>query len=263
MAKLPRVTAKVFGGSAPLSEIGQFGSAKAGTPNNTQDVATIQALSAYDNGWGSAVVTSKNFPPMEEVTGVLKTISYQTCYLLQEGVPEYDINTEYSNTSIVKSTSGSNLSFYLSLQNGNVGHALSDTDYWVKATDPAIDGPWINSTSANINLTTVTNTGTYNIDLSGILPNDGNNYECLFRYSISRQDGNDYDTTYRIKSSDDTKTWFEDYVEGDPDRSTNIRRKAGQLVAIVGSSRKLKLEITQVNLSASSLDLIMYRRCGA
>lgn len=133
MAKLTRVTAKLFGGSAPLSEIGQFGSALAGTPTNTQDVATIQALSAYDNGWGSAVISSRNFPPIEEVNGVLKTLSYQNCYLLQEGVPEYDANTEYSNTAIVKSISGNELIFYISLQNGNIGNSLSDTNYWARA----------------------------------------------------------------------------------------------------------------------------------
>lgn len=133
MTKLQRVTGKVFGGSAPLDQIGQFGSAKAGTPFNTQDVATIQALSAYLNGWGSGVVTSRNFPPIEEVTGVLKTISYQACYLLQEGIPEYDVNTEYSNTSIVKNINGNELNFYISLQNNNVGNALTDADYWSKA----------------------------------------------------------------------------------------------------------------------------------
>lgn len=134
MTKLARVKGKVFAGSAQLSDIGQFGSALAGTPTNTQDVATIQALSAYDEGWNSAVITSRNYPPIEEVNGVLKTISYQTCYMLQEGIPEYDIGTEYSNTSIVKSVNGTRLDFYISLQNNNVGHALSDTDYWAKAT---------------------------------------------------------------------------------------------------------------------------------
>ena len=136
MAKLTRVTGKVFGGdaTATVGGIGQFGSAAIGTPNPTTDVATIQALQAYSNGWGSAVVTSRNFPPIEEVTGVLKTISYQACYTLQEGIPEYDIGTEYSNTSIVKSISGTQLVLYVSLQNGNIGHSLTDTDWWAQVT---------------------------------------------------------------------------------------------------------------------------------
>lgn len=135
MAKLTRVTGKVFAGSAQaiIGGIGQFGSALSGTPNPTTDVATIQALPAYENGWGSAVVSSRNFPPIEEVNGVLKTISYQNCYLLQEGAPEYDINTEYSNTSIVKSISGNELIFYISLQNNNIGNPLTDTTYWARA----------------------------------------------------------------------------------------------------------------------------------
>lgn len=132
MTKLTRVTGKVFGGAATATTggIGQFGSAATGTPNPTTDVATIQALQAYSVGWGSAVITSRNFPPIEEVTGVLKTISYQTCYNLQEGVAEYDINTEYSNTSIVKSVNNGIITFYASLTNNNIGNSLSDTDYW-------------------------------------------------------------------------------------------------------------------------------------
>lgn len=134
MTTLSRVTGKVFGGSAPLEEIGQFGSAKAGSLVNTQDVATIQQLPAYDKGWGSAIITSRNFPPIEEVTGVLKTISYQNCYLLQEGVPVYDVNTNYSATSIVKVVDGTNLSFYVSLVDNNIGNSLSDGTKWAKAS---------------------------------------------------------------------------------------------------------------------------------
>lgn len=134
MTTLTRVTGKVFGGNAPLEECGVFGSAKAGSPDTSTDIATIQSLPAYLLGWGSGVVSSNNFPPMEEVTGVLKTISYQACYLLQEGCPVYDINTEYSATSIVKNISGNVLQFYISKQDGNIGNSLTDTDWWQLAT---------------------------------------------------------------------------------------------------------------------------------
>lgn len=131
---LTRVTGKVFGGEAPLDEIGQFGSALLGTKLNTQDVATIQALEAYSQGWGSAVITSRNFPPIEEVTGVLKTISYQACYSLQAGVPVYDIATDYGVGDIVKVASGSTLTFYVSQTTPNIGQSLSNTTYWKPAT---------------------------------------------------------------------------------------------------------------------------------
>lgn len=129
---LTRVTGKVFGSNAPLAEIGVFGSAKAGTPTNSTDVTEIQSLPAYLLGWGSGVVSNNNFPPMEEVTGVLKTISYQTCYLLQEGIPTYDADTHYSNTSIVKTTSGNQLILYISKKSDNQGNPLSDTDSWAQ-----------------------------------------------------------------------------------------------------------------------------------
>lgn len=141
MAKLTRLTGKVFAGQAQLTDLGVFGSAASGTPTNPTAIDTesqLQSGTAYDEGWTSAVITSKNFPPIEEVNAVLRTISYQACYLLQEGAPEYDINTEYSNTSIVKSINGNELSFYISLQNGNKGNSLSDTDYWVKAVFPML-----------------------------------------------------------------------------------------------------------------------------
>lgn len=134
MAPLTRVTGKVFGSTAPANEIGQFGSALAGNPTTTSDVATIQALSAYTNGWGSAVVSSDNFPPMEEVTGVLKTISYQACYSLQAGIPIYDNGTEYGVGDVVKVVTGKQLDFYVSINGtGNIGKGLADTTYWSKA----------------------------------------------------------------------------------------------------------------------------------
>lgn len=136
MSILTRVTAKLFGGSADPSivgQIGQFGSAQAGTKLNTADVATIQALPAYSTGWAAAVITNKNFPPIEEVTGVLKTLSYQNCYLLQEGIPIWDAGTEYSATSVVKSFSGNTLTFYKSKVDGNINHSITDDDYWTPA----------------------------------------------------------------------------------------------------------------------------------
>ena len=147
MAKLTRLTGKVFAGTADLEDLGVFGSAKAGNPTNptgTNTEAQIQSGTAYDEGWTSAVVTSRNFPPVEEVNGVLRTISYQNCYILQEGIPEYDVGTEYSNTSIVKDINGSQLTLYVSLINNNIGNPLTDTDSWAQVT--------INNAPSNSNL---------------------------------------------------------------------------------------------------------------
>lgn len=134
---LQRLTGKVFAGNADLTDLGVFGSALSGTPTNptgTNTEAQIQADAAYEEGWTDAVVTTKNFPPIEEVNGVLRTISYQICYLLQEGIPVWDTNTEYSNTSVVKVINGQQLDFYISqqTQSGNIPQS-DDGINWKKA----------------------------------------------------------------------------------------------------------------------------------
>ena len=135
MAKLTRVTGKVFGATASTTntpvEIGQFGSAKAGTYNATNDVATIQNLSAWSNGWIDAVTPTDQFPPLPEMTGVHKVLSYQNAYVLQEGVPEYDAGTTYYENSICKGVNNEgSLVLYKSLVDNNTGNALSDNNYW-------------------------------------------------------------------------------------------------------------------------------------
>lgn len=199
MTTLTRVTGKVFGGSAPLTEIGVFGSAKAGAGINSQDVATIQGGTAYDEGWGSGIVTSENFPPMEEVTGVLKTISYQACYLLQEGIPVYDANTEYSATSIVKNFSGNILEFYKSAIDGNIGNPLTDNTKWVKAE-----------------IIGTRDIGVPQITLNQLLVNPPTNCIWLEGQELLRSDypnlASIYDTTYNLpEDTDATKFRLPDF----------------------------------------------------
>lgn len=102
MAKLTRVTGKVFGSQAsPTGDvdngayISQFGSAQAGTYVGTDDVAMIQNLPAWEQGWIGACVEEDQLPPLPERTGVDKVLSYQECYLLQQGMPEWDSATTY------------------------------------------------------------------------------------------------------------------------------------------------------------------------
>lgn len=130
MTILTRVTGKVFGSQAPLDEIGVFGSAKAGSGINSDDVATIQGNVAYLQGWGSGIVSAQNFPPMEEVTGVLKTISYQACYALQSGVPIYDANTEYGKGDIVKLSNGVQLEFYIATRDATTDDHTPNINKW-------------------------------------------------------------------------------------------------------------------------------------
>ena len=131
MAKLTRLTAKIFGetadGTLTDPEIGQFGSAKAGTYNGTGDVATIQGLSAWSNGWVDAVTPEQQFPPLPEMTGVHKVLSYQEAYLLQQGVPEWDSATTYYTDGFCSKAG----KIYISQSDNNLNNdPASDTVNW-------------------------------------------------------------------------------------------------------------------------------------
>lgn len=128
MTNLQRVQEKIFASNAPASEVGQFGSAVTGTKVETTDIATIQALGAYTEGWGAAVVSDRNYPTLQEMNGVLKVLSYQTAYAMQKGVPEWNSGTTYYIGDICKGVGNGNL--YISKVNENIGNAVTDSTYW-------------------------------------------------------------------------------------------------------------------------------------
>lgn len=139
MPKLTRITNKIFGQNATAigdnPQIGQFGSAKAGTYIGTTDVETIQELSAWSNGWVDAVTPQNQFPALPEMTAVHKVLSRQTAYLYQEGIPEYDIDTTYFKGSLVKSYSDNDgIKLYFSKIDENINHSLEDTTAWEEAS---------------------------------------------------------------------------------------------------------------------------------
>lgn len=134
MAKLERITNKIFGETATATgdnpQIGQFGSAKAGTYIGTTDIETLQALPAYSNGWIDAVTPQNQFPALPEMTGVMKVMSYQSSYLHQMGVSEYDANTTYYTNSFCQVAG----EVYKSIADNNQGNdpTTKDSEYWVK-----------------------------------------------------------------------------------------------------------------------------------
>lgn len=127
---LTRQTQKVFGSNANANQLAAFGTMKTGTPVYSSNLSTLQTT-AYTQGWDEAILNDKA-PYMEEMNAVQYGLSYQIAYLLQEGVGAYDANTNYSDTSIVKTIESGKLYFYRSLIENNVGHALSDPSYWQK-----------------------------------------------------------------------------------------------------------------------------------
>lgn len=126
MTKLTRETQEIFGSQAGSKQITAFGTAKNETPVYTTDLKQIQNNN-FLYGWSSAILPDK--APYEEDTNALfYLITRQLAYLFQEGIPEYDVNTEYSQYALVRGV-GTNV-IYCSKVPENKGNDLTDTNYW-------------------------------------------------------------------------------------------------------------------------------------
>ena len=136
MARLTRVYQKVFASNA--SNNGVFGSFQAGNPQTSNDVATLQSLSAFENGWDDAIEQGDKLPPLEEFQGIQYGISYQQAYILQEGIAEWNSSTPYYKGSLVKTISGTSFKIFSSLEDNNVGNITTNTTYWKLAYDSDI-----------------------------------------------------------------------------------------------------------------------------
>lgn len=130
MAKLNRVTQKLFGSTAGVDEISVFGSLAASDPAYTTDPAVIQSLSNFLEGWEAALV-GFNSPGVEDLNAIDYLWSYQLCYLFQAGIAEYDSGTTYYENSFCQ-VSGV---IYQSLIDSNIGNtpASSPSDWVVFA----------------------------------------------------------------------------------------------------------------------------------
>lgn len=142
---LPRVTQKIFGGNTETN-IGQFGSAKNGSPTRTGDIEQIQALSAWGEGWNAAVIGERDYPALEEMTGVQKVFSQQLAYYFQKGFPEWDAATTYFKNVSFCQLDGI---VYQSLTDNNLGNNPStDSANWTK-WNPA-GGTFANTDLSNL-----------------------------------------------------------------------------------------------------------------
>lgn len=132
MSKLTRQTFKQFGVSGPSSDFCQFGSIVDGSGIFTQNIATLQANTAWLDGFADAVYPSNSAPFLEEVNGLFYVIAYMLAYLFQSGTPEWDASTTYFTGSVVMDASGLGQRF-ISLQDSNLNNALpvaSSNAFW-------------------------------------------------------------------------------------------------------------------------------------
>lgn len=137
MAKLARITQKIFGSGAGTDQIGKFGSLFAtGVPAYTTDPTEAMSLSNWLVGWFGAAIGG-NAPAIQDVNAIPFVETYQLAYLFQAGIAEWDSGTTYYIGSLVN-VSGV---IYRSLTDNNTGNSIPDASNWkLFSTEPVASG---------------------------------------------------------------------------------------------------------------------------
>ena len=105
MSILTRAKQLIFGDNGTLGEFGVIGSKASGVPAKSKDIATMQSDPLYLNGlFGiTSDQTTSRLPYSEDINSLFYLVTSQLKYLFQNGVPEYDPDTEYfENISFVQ-----------------------------------------------------------------------------------------------------------------------------------------------------------------
>ena len=133
MTKYNRPNGKLFGSSA--NNIGVFGSGQAGeTYTTTTDPNTANSLGTHwEDGWNGAVVSQAPYtaPFIEDMNAVNYVNSYNSAYLLQRGIPEYDANEEYQADSVCTY----NGEIWICLQDATTGITPTEGANWHAQTE--------------------------------------------------------------------------------------------------------------------------------
>ncbi len=138
----PTTTLKLFAGSAPTTDVGQFGSEAAAAPQYSLNPDVIMQLAAWAGGWAQAVVGADRDQYLEDLNGYCYVMSWQVGYLFQEGVAEWKGTVTYNKGSLVKSSYGGSTpgQLFVSLVDANLNNPLpagASNAYWMWATPPA------------------------------------------------------------------------------------------------------------------------------
>lgn len=161
MAKLTRVTNKLFASNPGFEEVGEFGSLFNSSPTYTTDIATIMSQANWLAGWAQALVGG-NAMALQDINGMSKVLSYQIGYMLQEGIAEWDSGTTYYIGSLVNDGTGN---IFISQQNDNLNkNLLNNPSWWLQLnnTSQVVD---VTPPSA-LNITNAQCGYTFNIDSS-------------------------------------------------------------------------------------------------
>jgi hypothetical protein len=117
MAKIARTLQKLFGSTGSTDAFGVFGSDAAGSAATSKDLATIQSLAGFLEGWTQAAASGSQPPRLEDMNSLFLLLFSQIKYGHQVGIPEW-IATDnyYANISFVQGS------------DGNIYQAVTGTD---------------------------------------------------------------------------------------------------------------------------------------
>lgn len=209
MAKILRKLQKIFALNNDATQNfgnGVFGSGKNETKQITNDVETLQSLTAWGVGWKDAVLINAagnpNLPPLEETQAIDYIVTYQLAYIFQEGVPEYNSLTTYFQKSIAKKTTTYEL--YGSVTDSNIGNALSDPTNWLLLGDLSQMVTTAETSTTDGQLMVASGTGGRTLKkstISGLLKQSGN----VVQQAVA---GVDYVTPGGSGSAQVSKVWI-------------------------------------------------------
>ncbi len=119
-----------FAGNNKNDELTIFGSTGAGSPSNSSDPEVLQSNSKFREGWkGATLLNAGNLTrnPVQNEWSALNYIhNYQINHILQKGMQEWNILTEY----FIGDKVSSGVIIYKSLTNNNIGNAVTDVVNW-------------------------------------------------------------------------------------------------------------------------------------
>ena len=134
MPKLPRYKQKIFGADlTPANNVAVYGSLAVGAPAYTTktsdafDLTTIQSTQ-WQSGLTAGQIGNRS-PALEDLNGVLVTLSQQIAYILQHGIPEWDGATTYWIGQIVRFP-GTALCFTSTVNNNLANDPSTDSNNW-------------------------------------------------------------------------------------------------------------------------------------
>lgn len=194
MSKIARATMAIFGSSASLNQIEQFGSLAAGSPvyltPGAAAIASIQALSNYLEGWFGGVVGS-NAPAIQDLNALCYLYAYQIAYGFQAGIPEWDSGTTYYTGSFAAGVGTGVL--YRSLIDNNTNNAVTTVADWAPVGSENTDS--LTGSGTTYTMTANDNGRTFLVNTSGAggqfftLPAPSKNYKVTFKDSTGTAQG--------------------------------------------------------------------------